>query len=48
MTAPAKPMKSKGVARVAAWRPLFMQSLPLRMRSSLSASCGHCPRSACW
>ena len=31
MTAPAKPISSKGVARVAAWRPWFIQSLPLRL-----------------
>jgi alpha-glucoside transport system permease protein len=31
MTAPAKPIESTGTARVAAWRPPFMRSVPLRL-----------------
>jgi alpha-glucoside transport system permease protein len=31
VTAPAQPIESRQVARVAAWRPPFMRSLPLRL-----------------
>jgi alpha-glucoside transport system permease protein len=31
MTAPAKPIERQGAARVAAWRPPFLRSVPLRL-----------------